>query len=138
MPSDCGTASYSDYLNTLCELEGFIFSHSCDVNIVVGDFNVDFDHGGHLASLLLDFIANLGLVALDLCFHPSIGYAYEGDSGLAQSWIDHVICSQASSALISGIQAVHSASILSDHFPLFFLLNRSVGRLTEMGGGGGW
>ena len=25
MPSDCGTASYSDYLNTLCELEGFIF-----------------------------------------------------------------------------------------------------------------
>ena len=123
MPSDCGSASYSEYLNTLGELEGFIFSHSCDVNIVVGDFNVDFDCGGHLASLLLDFMANLGLVASDLCFRSSIGYTYESDSGLARSWIDHVICSQASSALISGLQAVHSGSILSDHFPLFFSLN---------------
>ena len=42
--------------------KGFIFSHSCDVNIAVGDFNVDFDHGGHLASLPLDFMANLGLI----------------------------------------------------------------------------
>ena len=66
---------------------------------------------------------NLGLVASDLCFRPSIGYTYESDSGLARSWIDHVICSQASSALISGIQAVHSGSILSDHFPLFFSLD---------------
>ena len=55
---DCGTASYSDYLNTLGELEGLSFSiYSCDVNIVVGDFNVDFDCGSHLASLLLDFMA---------------------------------------------------------------------------------
>ena len=89
MPSDCGTASYSEYLNTLGELQGFIFSHSCDINIVVGDFNVDFDRGGHLASLLLDFMANLGLVASDLCFRSSIGYTYESDSGLARSWIDH-------------------------------------------------
>ena len=50
------------------------------VNIVVGDFNVDFDRGGDLASLLM---ANLGLVASDLCFCPSIGYNYESDSGLA-------------------------------------------------------
>ena len=49
MPSDCGTASYSKYLNTLGELEGFSFSHSCNVNNVVGDFNVDFDRGGHHA-----------------------------------------------------------------------------------------
>ena len=45
---------------------------------------------------------------------------YESDSGLAQSWIDF---SQASSALISGIQAVHLGPILSDHFPLFSSLN---------------
>ena len=52
MPVDSGPASYADYLNTLGELEGFIVSHSCDVNIVVGDFNVDFDQGGQLATLL--------------------------------------------------------------------------------------
>ena len=118
MPIDYGSTSYSDYLNTLGELEGFIVSHSCDANIVVGDFNVDFDRGGHLASLLLDFMANLDLVASDLSFHPSDGYTYESDSGLARSWIDYVICSQVSSALISGIHTVHLGSILSDHFPL--------------------
>ena len=76
MPSDCGIASYSEYLNTLGELDGFIFSHSCDVNIVVGDFNVDFDRGGHLAYhyfltlwpiwawLLLIFVSTLVLVTL--------------------------------------------------------------------------
>ena len=54
---------------------------------------------------------------------PCIGYTYESDSGLARSWIDHVICSQVSSALISGLQAFHLGSILSDHSPRFFLLN---------------
>ena len=28
----------------------------CDHTLAVGDFNVDFDHGGSLAGLLVDFI----------------------------------------------------------------------------------
>ena len=43
MPTDCGPASYDDYLNTLGELEGFIDSPNCNFVIVVGDLNVDFD-----------------------------------------------------------------------------------------------
>ena len=35
-------------------------------------------------------MANLGLVASDLCFCPSIGYTYESDSGLARSWMSSV------------------------------------------------
>ena len=122
MPSDCVTASYSDYLNTLGELEGFIFSHSCDVNIVlvtpmliltvvVTLLHYILTSWPIWAWWLLIFVFTLVLVTLMKVI------------GLAQSWIDHVICSQASFALISGIQAVHLGSILTDHFLLFFLLN---------------
>ena len=55
LPSDSPVSSFSDYLNTLRELEGFIESQHCDFTLVAGDFNVDFDRGGPLASLLEDF-----------------------------------------------------------------------------------
>ena len=38
------------FLHTLGELEGFIDTQYCDVTIVVGDFNVDFDRDGPLAT----------------------------------------------------------------------------------------
>ena len=63
------------------------------------------------------------MVASDLGFHTGVGYTYESDNGLVRSWIDHIICSHDASALISGIHAVHSGSILSDHYPLLFVLN---------------
>ena len=62
---------YSEYLQTLGELEGFIESHQCDLNILVGDFNVDFDRGGPLAKLLLDFMCELNLTATDLSYRNS-------------------------------------------------------------------
>ena len=93
----------------------------CDVNIVVGDFNIDFDRGGQLANLLM---AELNLVVYDLSFRERVGYTYERDDGLARSWIDHITCSQHMSSIISDIYyAVHCGSILSDHFPLFFKLH---------------
>ena len=54
MPSDSGQSSFGDYMTTLGEMEGFIESHKCDVVIVVGDLNVDFDRVGHNAKLLHD------------------------------------------------------------------------------------
>ena len=39
---------FTAYLNTLDDLEGFIVSQTCDHKVVVGDFNVDFDHGDML------------------------------------------------------------------------------------------
>ena len=45
-------SSVSDFLHTLGELEGFIDTQCCDVAMVVGDFNVDFDRDGPLAKLL--------------------------------------------------------------------------------------
>ena len=40
MPTDCGPISYSNYLNTLGDLEGFTECHNCGGVIVAGDFNV--------------------------------------------------------------------------------------------------
>ena len=39
MPAAC-QSSFVDYLNTLGELQGFLESQQCDVNILVADFNV--------------------------------------------------------------------------------------------------
>ena len=47
------------YLNVLGELEGFIASQGCDLNIIAGDFNVDFDRGGQFAKLLKDFMTGV-------------------------------------------------------------------------------
>ena len=65
-------------------------------------------------------MAGLDLHACDLNFRSSVNYTYERDDCVTQSWLDHVLCSQKFSTHISDIHAVHSASITSDHFPLFF------------------
>ena len=108
--------NYGDYLNTLGEFWGLIASHKCDVNIVVGDFNVDFDR----ANLLYDFMAEFNLVVSDLSFRERVGYTYERDDGLAHSWIDNYYLF---ATIISDVYTVHCGSILSDHFPLFFKLH---------------
>ena len=123
MPSESGQSSFGGYMTTLGELEGFIESQNCDVVIVAGDLNVDFDRGGYNAKLLQDFIMELDLYACDLEFRTQVNYTYERDDGLVRSWIDHILCSQHVSSLVTDIYAVHSGSILSDHFPLFFKIN---------------
>ena len=46
MPTESHFSSSGEYLNTLGEVKGFIDSLQCDNNIIVGDFNADFDRGG--------------------------------------------------------------------------------------------
>ena len=46
LPTVFQSSSFTDYLNTLGELEGFIDSQSFDHILISGDFNVDFDRGG--------------------------------------------------------------------------------------------
>ena len=125
MPTYYTPDSCYSYLNTLGELEGFITSHACDVNVIVGDFNVDFNRGGPLAQLLNDFILEFGLLACDLNFRPSVCYTYESDDSCTRSWLDHILCSQHISSLVTDIHTVRSASISSDHYPLFFQINIS-------------
>ena len=118
MPSS--SLSSTEYLTTLGELDGFINSQICDIVVIVGDFNIDFDRCNHYTSLLRDFMYDLSLNACDLPFRKDVLFTYERDDGLSRSWIDHVLCSQDFSSLITDVHAVHSGSILSDHFPLFF------------------
>ena len=90
LPSDSPVSSFSDYLNTLGELEGFIESQHCDSTLVAGDFNVDFDRGGPLASLLVDLASEQNSVVCDLSYCESVKFTYERNDGLVHSWIDHV------------------------------------------------
>ena len=108
MPSVSTPSSNSNYLNVLGELEGFVDSQCCDVNIIVGDFNVDFDRGGAQAELLNDFAAELDLFACDSSFRESVMYTYERDDGTARSWIDHILCSRTFSSLISDVYTLRS------------------------------
>ena len=61
MPAESHCSSYGEYLNTLGEVEGFINSMQCDNNIIVGDFNADFDHGGISADFPSYFVLDLNL-----------------------------------------------------------------------------
>ena len=101
MPTYYDPSCVNVYLNVLGELEGFIASQGCDVNIIAGDFNVDFDRGGQFAKLLKDFMTGLDLHACDLNFRSSVNYTYECDDCVTQSWLDHVLCSQKFSTHIS-------------------------------------
>ena len=120
MPTFYDPSSCDNYLNVLGELEAFIGSNHCDINVIVEDFNVDFDHCSLFAKLLKDFMIELDLCVCDLGFSSSVKYTYEHDDSLSCSWLDHVLCSKCFSSLFSDFHAIHSPSIHSDHFPLFF------------------
>ena len=51
LPTNFQSTSFTDYLNVLGELEGFIDSQSFDRILISGDFNVDFDRSGDNAQL---------------------------------------------------------------------------------------
>ena len=103
MPAESHSSSSGEYLNTLGEVEGFIDSLQCDNNIIVGDFNAHFDHGGISADLLSDFVLDLNLSVCDLHYRESVQFTYERDDGLVRSWIDNILCSQAISILVTDI-----------------------------------
>ena len=130
MPTDCGPASYDDYLNTLGELEGFIDSQNCHFVIVVGDLNVDFDRGGEHAKLLVDFMVELNLYSCDLSFPHAVCYTYQRDDGVARSWLDHILRSQHISTVVTDVYAVHTGSNLSDHAPFVFSSQSSISFLA--------
>ena len=44
--------------------------------LIVGDFNVDFDRGGSLAELLVEFMSEMNLSACDLSFRQYVNYIY--------------------------------------------------------------
>ena len=113
MPSQ---SSLSDYLDTLGVLEGFIESYQCDVSVIVGDFNVDFNRDNASANYLSMFMASSDLVAC------SIRYTYERDSDSVRSWIDHILCNGSHSHLISQVCPINSGVNFSDHLPISFVL----------------
>ena len=125
MPSLSNPSAYTDYLNTLGELEGFITAHQCDDTLIVGDFNADFNRQGPLKQLVLVFMVDLDLVACDLSFQHSVGFTCECDDSSARSWIDHILSSQSLHSHLSNVHTLMSGSnnYLSDHLPLLFMLD---------------
>ena len=98
MPTYYDPSCVNVYLNVLGELEGFIASQGCDVNIIAGDFNVDFDCGGQFAKL---FMTGLDLHACDLNFQSSVNYTYERDDCVTQSCMSYVLRNSRLTFLIS-------------------------------------
>jgi len=101
MPAQSHSLCFDEYLGTIGELEGLLEFHKCDVNLLVGDFNVDFSRDGSCKQLLLDFMDEWDLCAQDLTFSDSIQFTYERDDGLVRSWVDHILCSIRDSSIVS-------------------------------------
>ena len=120
MPYENHPSSFTDYLNTLGEIQGLLDAHSHTDIFLIGDFN-DFNCSSALTHLLDSFMSELDLVPSDLGFRDSITFTYECDrDGLYRSWIDHILCSSSCSSLVTNAFASHSGSNLSDHSPLYF------------------
>ena len=68
-------------------------THSCDANIIVGDFNIDFSRVSTSANYWSMFMASFDFVACDLAYGSSLSYTYERDDGTVRSWIDYIFCS---------------------------------------------
>ena len=104
------------------ERERFESEHIHTQHTYAGEY-VDFQRHSSNTLLLSDFMSEVDLLAADLPFRSSIQFTYERDDGLSRSWIDHIICSQSCSTLVIDVSAIHSGCNLSDHSPLYFLLN---------------
>ena len=105
LPARGSSRASSEYLNTLGELQGFIASQHFDVQLIAGEFNVDFDCSGPFHSLLVDFITELNVFVSDLPFKISVGFTYEG---FPPSWIDHVLCSASYYSLVNDVFTLRS------------------------------
>ena len=81
--------------------------------------------------LLSDFVLDLNLSVCDLHYRESVKFTYERDDGLVRSWIDHILCSQAISILVTDIYTLQSGVNLSDHLPLFFKLHINHSSLSS-------
>ena len=114
------------YRESLAELKGFVDSQSFDNLIIAGDFNVDF-HTSSWRDLLLTFMTETNLCAVDLYFHDSINYTYERDDGQVTSWPDHIFTLRHHCSLITGVTTIHSASNYSHHLPLTFSIEANLG-----------
>ena len=84
---------------------------------------MDFDRGGSLTDLLVEFMSELNLLSCDLSFRNNVNFTYERNDGVARSWIDHIVCTQSFSSQVSNVYTLRTGSNLSDHFPMFFLLH---------------
>ena len=54
------------YIYLKYKIQGFVGSQEYDHIVVADDFSVDFDRGGPIATLLDEFVSELGLVVCDL------------------------------------------------------------------------
>ena len=74
-------------------------------------------------------MVEMNLYARDLRFRPSVLYTYDS---LLHSWLDHILCSHHLSMPISNVYSVHSGSISSHHFPVFFQLIKGFLFVTSL------
>ena len=76
MPVSSSPSSFTEYLNTLGEMAGFIPSHHCDVVVIVGDFNVDFVVLMPRCQMILRLII---VYVILTCLWDDVIYIYECD-----------------------------------------------------------
>ena len=98
--------------------------------IIAGDFNVDLFCASKRTDMLLSFMAELNLCAVDLACYPHVTYTYEHDNGKVTSWPDHILTLKHHSDSVYGVSCTHSPDNLSDHILLSFIAR--INLITHM------
>ena len=92
LPTNFGSdESVESYSEAIAELMGLIDSVTFDNLIIAGDFNVDLFRASKRTDILLSFMTELNLCAVDLACYPRVTYTYEHDNGKVTSWPDHIL-----------------------------------------------
>ena len=107
MPADCDPSAFFNTLGVLLE------SQQCQVNILVGDFTVDFDRCGALANSSVDFHMRALAVQLTALMKVMMGLHVHG--------LTILLYSQFYSSLVTNVYTISLGCNLSDHYPLYIL-----------------
>ena len=75
-------------------------------------------------------MVEMNLYARD--FVSALPYCTPMNDSLVHSWLNHILCSHHSSMPISNVYSVHSGSISSHHFPVFFQLIKGFLFVTSL------
>jgi len=98
--------------------------------MIVGDYNMDLHRNNKFDNLLVKFIEENDLTALDLLYTQPIKYTFQ--SGNGESWIDHIVGNVSMAEDIINVNVLSKSSNTSDHLALEVEFYSNENRLSQI------
>ena len=110
--------NFDIYVHYLAKLKVIIDDFDSPYVCVLGDFNADMVKATEFGKELEIFCQDSQLFVADVMHLPRNSTTHINDGHGTESWLDHIVCTQAFLGIINVVGIDHSV-LSSDHFPLF-------------------